>query len=144
MQQRSVPPGPGRFQEHRDELRCTVQQPLPGEVYLKDRHHVQPVQAIRDVSARGVSLFVHDALLPGEPVVIELRQSEGPVQWYAYVCWCRSDDSPEPPSAAACGDGAAASGCSRHIAGLRVYGPQSLVQLLAPIGATVTSSALRR
>jgi hypothetical protein len=121
----SSPPAPsGRFHEHRDEARSAVpQQPLGG-VFLKDRHHVQPVEAIRDVSARGVSLFVHDALMPGEPVVIELRQDGGQVEFYAYVCWCRGDD------VEACTDADGA--CHRHVAGLRVYGPQSLARLITP------------
>lgn len=126
-------PGPSPFHEHRDENRSAVQQPPPGEVYLKDRHHVQPVAGIRDVSARGVSLFVQDALMPGEPVVLELRQGPELVEFYAYVCWCRHDDD-----GPACD---ATVSCHRHVAGLRVYGPQSLARLITPARAPGATSA---
>lgn len=131
MQASAPPPIPGSFHEHRDETRSAVRHPPPGEVYLKDRHHVQPVQAIRDVSARGVSLFLQDALMPGEPVVIELRQGAGLVEFYAYVCWCR------------CEEGGAFDGVldARHVAGLRVYGPQSLSRLIRPSDRALSQPA---
>jgi hypothetical protein len=128
--QHSAPPVPGGFHEHRDETRHWVDQPPPGEVYIKDRHHVQAVRAIRDVSVRGVSLFVHDALMPGEPVVIQLYRGAEQVEFYAYVCWCRceepADSDWQQPPGDPCSDH-----CVQHVAGLRVYGPQSLSRLIA-------------
>jgi len=129
--QYSVSAGNGRFHELRDEARHWVDQPPAGEVYVKDRHHVQPVQAIRDVSVRGVSLALSDALLPGEPVVIQLSRGALQLEFYAYVCWCRCRATPasgwQDVDGRPCEEGEA---CSEHIAGLRVYGPQSLAELV--------------
>ena len=130
--QHSAPPLPGGFHEHRDEARRWVDQPPPGEVYVKDRHHVQPVHAIRDVSVRGVSLFVHDALMPGEPVVIQLHRGEEQFEFYAYVCWCRCEEAADTDWQPLDGESCGAAQCERHVAGLRVYVPQSLSRLIQP------------
>lgn len=133
--QHSAPSGSNRFHEHRDETRHWVDQPPLGEVSVRDRHHVQPVQSIRDVSVRGVSLLLPDALMPGEPVVIQLSSGGQDLEFYAYVCWCRCRQTAESDwqdidGRVACDN----SPCAEHVAGLRVYGPQSLSRLIG-IGA---------
>lgn len=129
--QHSAPSGSNRFHEHRDETRHWVDQPPLGEVSVRDRHHVQPVQSIRDVSVRGVSLLLPDALMPGEPVVIQLSSGGQDLEFYAYVCWCRCRETAESDwqdidGRVACDS----SPCAEHVAGLRVYGPQSLSRLI--------------
>lgn len=131
--QHSAPSGTGRFHEHRDETRRWVDQPPQGQVTVKDRHHVQPVHSIRDVSVRGVSLFLHDALMPGEPVVIQLSRGNEQMEFYAYVCWCRSQESSDSDWQTLDGEaGDIDSRARAHVAGLRVYGPQSLANLIDP------------
>lgn len=136
--QHSAPSGSGRFHEHRDETRHWVDQPPYGDVSVRDRHHVQPVQSIRDVSVRGVSLLLHDALLPGEPVVIQLSRGEQKLEFYAYVCWCRGREAADSE------DGADPERrnwetSAEHVAGLRVYGPQSLSRLVAAVKGRSTT-----
>lgn len=128
--QYSAPTGPGRFHEHRDDARHWVDHRPADDLFVKDRHHVQPVQAIRDVSARGVSLALHDALMPGEPVVIQLSRGQSLLEFYAYVCWCRCRESPDSDWQDVDGKPCEGGACLEHVAGLRVYGPQSLAQLV--------------
>lgn len=136
--QHSAPSGTGRFHEHRDETRRWVDQPPQGHVTVKDRHHVQPVHSIRDVSVRGVSLALHDALMPGEPVVIQLSRGNEQMEFYAYVCWCRSQEGNDTDWQTVDGEAAGDKGnngdrsFAQHVAGLRVYGPQSLANLIDP------------
>ncbi|MEO8299919.1 MAG: PilZ domain-containing protein [Burkholderiales bacterium] len=115
-------PGQGAFKELRDEVRHAVDRMPLGEVCLKDRKHLQPVHAIRDLSGRGVSLCIDDALAPGEPVVIELQRGEFHMSFYAYVAWCC-------PGEQLLGE-AAQLLPGTHVAGLRVVGAQSLGQLI--------------
>ncbi len=151
---------PGSFSELRDELRHRIDRAPLGRITLLARNARQRVHLIRDVSAHGVSLVLEYALEPGEPVLIEQcpeplalgemmdrnggtttstntatsttttsprlpvdEQMPGDCVYRAYVVWCRDC---EP-------------GCSapdaHFIAGLRVYGPQSLERLILPIGA---------
>lgn len=118
MGQLVQPEGIARIRlEMRDEGRRTVDAVPRGKLVVKDRHEMQPVLCIHDVSLRGISLCVDHALVPGEPVVIELERGDVALSFYAYVAWCHPDPS----------DDAA----GRHMAGLRVYGAQSLGPLLA-------------
>lgn len=139
--QHSAPSGSGRFHEHRDETRHWIDQPPVGDVSVRDRHHVLPVQSIRDVSARGVSLLLQDALMPGDPVVIQLTRGDQALEFYAYVCWCRCRETADSDwhdidGRDACGSGQGA----EHVAGLRVYGPQSLSRLIH-VGTTESAQA---
>jgi hypothetical protein len=118
----NVPAGDSVFKELRDEARRAVSEVPVERVYCKDRSHRQLVRAIRDFSARGISLCLDDPLTPGEPVVIELTRGDRPLTFYAYVAWCRFNEVPSDGSAPLSG---------RCIAGLRVYGTGSLAQLLA-------------
>jgi len=87
-------------------------------MYVKARHELQPVLAIRDLSQRGVCLCLEHRLVAGEPVVIELRRGDAHLEFYAYVAWCQArveDDE----------------SVGQHLVGLRVYGAHSLGQLIA-------------
>jgi hypothetical protein len=138
----SVDP-PGNTHELRDEQRRRVDHLPHGRITLLAHSERQRVQLIRDVSAHGVSLVLEHALEPGEPVLIEQTPEPGhPVDralsgagalatppaepqdeacvYRAYVVWCRDFEA------------ANAAPDAHFVAGLRVYGPQSLERLILP------------
>jgi hypothetical protein len=125
------------FNELRDEVRLRIGRVPKGTVLIHHRNHRQPVRAVRDCSARGVGLFVDEALLPGEPVRIELnRDGASRMTFYAYVAWCKSTQgvggsagvARDAASADRAGDGLAAPGAC--VAGLRVVGAASIGSLM--------------
>ncbi|PXW97950.1 PilZ domain-containing protein [Sphaerotilus hippei] len=113
--------GPACLVELRDEQRRAIDAPPRNALYVKNRERQYPVHAVRDVSARGISVMLDQALTPGEAVLLESQRGLQHVEYCAFVVWCRS-----PPA-----DVQALHKERRHLIGLRVYGPQALGHLIA-------------
>ncbi len=79
------------------------------------------VVALRDASASGLSVYVGQAMAPGQALAIELRGSSMQLDFSGIVVWCARADSL---------DGDRGRSPADHVLGLELHGQQLLAAML--------------
>jgi hypothetical protein len=79
------------------------------------------VEALRDISASGLSVYVGSALAPGQALTIELRSATMQLDFGGMVVWCARAQSL---------DGDRGETPAEHVVGLALPGQQLLASML--------------